>query len=73
MDVFTMVVLIVLIAVVGTTVGKYFKARGGAEGRGSAEQEARIAKLEARVRALETVVTDHGFDLKRELRELERS
>jgi hypothetical protein len=66
MDVFTMVVLIVLIAVAGTTVGKYFKARGGAEGRGSAEQE-------ARVRALEMVVTDHGFDLKRELRELERS
>lgn len=67
MDVFTMLVLIVLIAVAGTTVGKYFKARGSADGgRGSAEQE-------VRVRALETVVTDHGFDLQRELRELERS
>ena len=71
MDVFTMVVLIVLIAVAGTTIGKALKARGAA-GKSAAEQDARIAKLEARVRALETVVTDHGFDLKRELRELER-
>ena len=30
------------------------------------------AELEERVRALEAVVTDHGFDLKREFRELER-
>jgi predicted ArsR family transcriptional regulator len=71
MDVFTMVVLIVLIAMVGTTVGKLLQARAAA-GRGAAEQDARIARLEERVRALETVVTDHGFDLKRELRELER-
>ena len=66
-----MVVLIVLIAVTGTTVGRVLKARGAA-GRGDAEKDARIARLEERVRALETVVTDHGFDLKRELRELER-
>jgi hypothetical protein len=71
MDVFTMVVLIVLIAVAGTTIGKVFKART-VDSSGASEQNARIAKLEERVRALETVVTDHGFDLKRELRELER-
>ncbi len=71
MDVFTMVVLIVLIAVAGTTIGKILKARASA-GAGAAEQQAQIAQLEARVRALEIVVTDHGFDLKRELRELER-
>ncbi|WP_370307447.1 hypothetical protein [Sinimarinibacterium flocculans] len=71
MDVFTMVVLIVLIVSVGTAAQKYIKTRGQSERRSSA-QDARIAKLEERVRALETVVTDHGFDLKRELRELER-
>lgn len=71
MDVFTMVVLIVLIVSIGAAVERYIKTRGNA-GKGLADRDARIAKLEERVKALEAVVTDHGFDLKRELRELER-
>jgi uncharacterized membrane protein len=71
MDVFTMVVLIVLIVSIGAAVERYIKSRGQT-GKGATDRDARIAKLEERVRALEAVVTDHGFDLKREFRELER-
>lgn len=75
MDVFEMVTIIVIASIVGGLI----KAKISADRRDpvtdntqTAAQQARIEKLEERVRALETVVSDHGYDLKRQFRELER-
>ncbi len=75
MDVFEMVTIIVIASIIGGLI----KAKISADRRGpvtdstqTAAQQARIDKLEERVRALETVVSDHGYDLKRQFRELER-
>ncbi len=75
MDVFEMVTIIVIASIVGGLIkAKISAGRNGpvADNTQAAAQQARIDKLEERVRALETVVTDHGYDLKRQFRELER-
>ncbi|HEY1076296.1 MAG TPA: hypothetical protein VGE51_06375 [Fontimonas sp.] len=71
MDVFTMVVLIVVITVGARFAERYFRHRGDS-GRHWGERDARIAQLEERVKALEAVVSDHGYSLKQEFRTLER-
>lgn len=64
-----MVVLIVLI-VMATGVARAWLRRPAP---GNPHLDARIAQLEDRVRALEAVVTDHGYEVKKQIRELERS
>ncbi len=71
MDVFTMVVLIVLISTAATVANKYVGQRSKWK-QDLAERDGRLAHLEERVRALEAIVTDHGYELKREFRQLER-
>jgi hypothetical protein len=71
MQVFEMVVLIVFITVAAGLIRTWIKSRptGGSL---TADQEARIAKLEERVRSLEAVVSDKSYELKEKFRELER-
>lgn len=69
MGVFEMVVLVVLISVTAGLVRTWIK-RGAP---GAAQDDARLVRLEERVRALETVVGDSSYELKQKLRELERS
>lgn len=71
MDVFTMVVLIVVITVGARFAERYFRHRGDS-GKVWGERDARIAQLEERIKALEAVVSDHGYNLKQEFRTLER-
>ena len=70
MDVFEMVVIVVALSVFAGLARTWIKQPRWAPP--DPQQEARFARLEERVKALEAVVTDHGFDLKRELRALER-
>lgn len=72
MGVFEMVVIVVALGVIAGVVNNYLRVRAKQGGLG-AEQEARIGRIEERVKALEAVVTDHGYDLKRQFRDLERS
>jgi hypothetical protein len=70
---FDMVAFIVLVGVIGGVIRSIVKARtAGSSGAMSAEQAARLVKLEDRVKALEAVVGDSSYELKQKLRELER-
>lgn len=69
MGIFEMVVAIVLITAIAGLIRTRIKA-GGGSGL-SAGQEARLARLEERVKALEAVVGDSSYELKQKLRELE--
>lgn len=77
MDVFTMVVAIVAISTVAGLVSRWLKVaeRAQAQSReGSAnEQQLRqeVAALRERVATLEQIVTDPGFELKRQIAALE--
>jgi hypothetical protein len=71
---FDMVAFIVLVVVIGSVIRSIVKARTAkvAGGALTAEQTARLTKLEDRVRALEAVVGDSSYELKQKLKELER-
>jgi predicted ArsR family transcriptional regulator len=69
LGVFEMVVLIVALVMVSEIVKAVLKYR---KGNGNADYERRIARLEERVKSLEAVVSDHGYDLKREFSRLEQ-
>lgn len=75
MDVFEMVVLVVFISVTAGLLRSWIKSRpagvGGVAGM-TAEQESRLAKLEERVRSLESVVADGSYELKQKFKDLER-
>jgi hypothetical protein len=75
MDVFEMVAVVVAISVTAGVINAWIKARG-AGGSGpagmTADQAARLAKLEERVKALESVVSDGHYELKQKFKELER-
>lgn len=77
MDPFSMVVTIVLISVAGKLIGNYLKLRQqelaarAAQGIGSDAQR-ELAALRERVATLERIVTDPGYDLKRQFQDLER-
>ena len=76
MDVFEMVVLVVALSVTAGVINAWIKSRrGGAAGPAgmTAEQESRVAKLEERVKALESVVSDGSFELKQKFKDLERA
>jgi hypothetical protein len=73
MNVFEMIVLIVALV----TIGKFLQfavekrhRRGWDEDTSSKDE--RIAQLEERVRVLERIVTDSGYDLRRQFQDLER-
>jgi len=73
MNVFEMVVIIVALV----TIGKFLQVavekqhrRPGHEADPSGDD--RLASLEERVKVLESIVTDSGYDLRRQFRDLER-
>ena len=69
-----MVAFIVLVGVIGGVLRAFIKSRSTAGPGGmTADQEQRMAKLEERVKALESVVGDASYELKQKFKELERS
>ena len=73
MDVFTMVVVIVVVACATSVISDYLKTRR-AEWKSAprAELEEEIQSLKQRVAVLEEIVTDEKYRLTRELDRLER-
>lgn len=71
MNVFEMVVIIVFLSVIGSMYSSWLKHKRKAS-ESSPQDEDRIARLEERVRVLERIVTDSGYELRRQFRDLER-
>lgn len=73
MNPFEMVVLIVALVMVGKFLQTLVEKRHqrSADPDGPVRDE-RIERLEERVRVLERIVTDSGYDLRRQFRDLER-
>jgi hypothetical protein len=68
-NVFEMVVIIVIVSVLGSVLSGWLKHRNKA---GTRLDEQRLERLEERVRVLERIVTDSGYDLRRQFHDLER-
>lgn len=69
-----MVAFIVLVGVIGGVLRAFIRSRAGAGAAGmTSEQQARLGKLEERVKALESVVGDSSYELKQKLKDLERA
>jgi hypothetical protein len=63
--------MVTIIVIVSVAAGLY-KAHLNRKPTGpDPQQEARIARLEERVKALEAIVTDGGYELRQKFRELE--
>jgi len=74
MDVFEMVVIVVAISVTAGLIRSWIRSRPAEGGGGlSVDQAARLAKLEERVKALESVVSDTSYELKQKFKDLERT
>ena len=74
MGTYDMVAFIVLVAVIGGVLRTWIRSRGTAGSAGmTAEQQARLARIEERVKALESVVGDSSYELKQKLKDLERA
>jgi hypothetical protein len=74
MSAYDMVAFIVLVGVIGGVLRAYIRSRsaGGVAGM-TGDQQARLGKLEERVKALEAVVGDSSYELKQKLKDLERA
>lgn len=74
MDVYEMVVVIVTVSVTAGLIRTWIKHRpaGGVAGM-TASEEQRMARLEERVKALESVVSDGSYELKQKFKDLERA
>jgi len=73
MDAFEMVVIIVAISVTAGLIRTWIRSRPAEGGGFSADQAARLVKLEERVKALEAVVSDQSYELKQKFKDLERT
>ena len=65
---FEMVVIIVFLALVAKVITQYMRHKSAAP----PADDTRIQQLEERVRVLEQIVTDSGYELRRQFRDLER-
>ncbi len=73
MDVFTFVIIIVIIGCGTGVLTEYFKSkRESEEFAGDEELFSELESLRARVEVLEAIVTDEKYTLKKELDQLER-
>ncbi len=74
MNVFEFVILIVLIVTIGRVLGRRtgrHRHREGPEAEGAGtETTARLENLEERIRVLEHIVTDEGYELRKKFRDL---
>lgn len=71
-----MVVLVVLFSLVAGLIRTWIKSRpagAGAPAGMTVDQEARLARLEERIRALESVVSDGSYELKQKFKDLEKT
>jgi hypothetical protein len=66
---FEMVVIIVFLSIVASMFNAWLKHRRKDIGP---VNDTRLERLEERVRVLERIVTDSGYDLRRQFRDLER-
>jgi hypothetical protein len=64
-----MVVIIVFIALGAKVISEYLQHKKQAP---EPDDDDRIGRLEERVRVLEQIVTDSGYELRRQFRDLER-
>lgn len=71
MNQYEMIAFIIAVVMIASAVKSFFRYRTKADGATPA-QDARLARLEERVKALEAVVGDSSYELKQKLRELER-
>ena len=73
MGVFEMVVTIVALSVTAGLINTWIKSRASTAPAGmTADQQQRLARLEERVKLLESVVSDGSYDLKQKFKELEK-
>jgi hypothetical protein len=73
MDVFTFVIIVVIIGCGTGVLTEYFKTkREQGEFAGDEELFQELESLRARVEVLETIVTDEKYHLKKEIDQLER-
>ena len=73
MDVFTFVIIIVIIGCGTGVLTEYFKTKRESEGAaGDEELVTELESLRARVEVLEAIVTDEKYSLKKEIDQLER-
>lgn len=70
MNQFEMIAMIVLIACAAGVLRTMIRYRDRAPAM-NLGQEQRIARLEERIRALEAIVTDQGYDLRKQFKDLE--
>ena len=70
MDVFTMVVLIVVVCVGADTANKYIKAQKAKVAELPEDIEAELDELRERVEVLEKIVTDQKYQLSRDINAL---
>jgi hypothetical protein len=68
---YEMVALIVLVACAAGIARSWIKHRAHLPPADPAHDQ-RVAKLEERVRALEAIVTDQGYDLRKQFKDLEK-
>lgn len=68
MNVFELIIVIVVFVTISGMFGQWLKYRNKAP----APDDRRVEQLEERVRVLEQIVTDSGYDLRRQFRDLER-
>ena len=74
MDVFTMVVVIVVVTTVAGVFNNYLKNKDKAENKlVDAALSEELDELRQRIEVLESIVTDQKYQLHRDLTELERS
>lgn len=71
MNPFEMVVIIVFLGVIAGMYKSRMRYRSAQRNPDPAD-EARLARLEERIEVLERIVTDSGYDLRRQFRDLER-
>lgn len=72
MTVFTMVTWIVVVGCLTGVISDYLKTRRLEARQNTAGGSEELEALKERVRVLERIVTDERYDLRREIKELER-
>jgi hypothetical protein len=68
-NVFEMIAFVVLMTTIASVLTSWLKHRS----KGVPAEDARVTRLEERVKVLESIVTDSGYDLRRQFRDLERN
>jgi hypothetical protein len=64
--------MVVIIVFLGVIAGMYKSRMRHRSAQRNPADEARLARLEERIEVLERIVTDSGYDLRRQFRDLER-